>query len=588
MPRRTVAFEESRYDLDWYLQRLDEVRRVRDGEYFALCPCHEDSNPSLHITLRDEKILMHCFACSVSLPNVREALEGRGGRRGDTSIARAQRENARAGKSKAQARVSYPYAGSDGRTYVKHRRGRGKGKKIWWDPAPEEGIVLSLYGDLGEKGQVDVVESEEDVNALLRQGTNAVTAGGAGSFRPEHARELEGRDVRIWLHRDAEGARDAKRIAQMLAGLANSVRIVESFAGKDADEHLSAGYGVDDARDAHYIVVPQVRILEPLPGGDAILNAPAGVESFWGDSHSSLWACGEPFMLVGPQGVGKTTLMQQIVLARVGVRDGYVLGFRVALDERPVLYIAADRASQARRSFARMVSEDDRDLLNERLMFWKGPPPVDAGREPDAFFEWVVSSGCSTCIIDSLKDIAADLSKDETGSRVNIAFQRIIANGVEIGSLHHQRKATAENKKPKSLSDVYGSTWLTSGHGSVVLLWGAPGDLVVELSHLKQPAEIVGPLDVLHDHELGESRVLADGLDVRVHFKKGEDVTVRQAAKRLSHTDDPTRNEIEQARRKLTRLVREGKARVREGSNAGTAEKIYSILDANDLDRGSK
>jgi hypothetical protein len=293
-------------------------------------------------------------------------------------------------------------------------------------------------------------------------------------------------------------------------------------------------------------------------------------------------------MVVGPQGVGKTTLMQQVILARIGVRDPHVLGFPIEVDECPLLYLAADRASQARRSFARMVTEDDRDLLNERLRFWKGPPPFDAGREPDAFSEWVVSSGCSTCVIDSLKDIAADLSKDETGSRVNIAFQRIIANGVELGTLHHQRKATAENRKPKALSDVYGSTWLTSGHGSVLLVWGNPGDLVVELSHLKQPAEIVGPLDVLHDHETGTSRVLVDGLDVRVHFKKGEEVTVRQAAQRLSHTDNPTRNEIEQARRKLRRLVEEGKARVREGPNPGTAEKIYSILDANDLDAGAE
>jgi replicative DNA helicase len=186
-------------------------------------------------------------------------------------------------------------------------------------------------------------------------------------------------------------------------------------------------------------------------------------------------------------------------------------------------------------------------------------------------------------VIDSLKDIAADLSKDETGSRVNIAFQRIIASGVELGTLHHQRKASAENKKPKTLSDVYGSTWLTSGHGSVVLLWGNPGDLVVELSHLKQPAEIVGPLELLHDHDAGSSRVLADGMDIRVHLKRGEDVTVREAAQRLAHKNDPTRNEIEQARRKLRRLVREGRATVREGSNPGTAEKIYRLLDADDL-----
>ncbi len=33
-----------------------------------------------------------------------------------------------------------------------------------------------------------------------------------------------------------------------------------------------------------------------------------------------------------------------------------------------------------------------------------------------------------------------------------------------------------------------GSTWLTSGLGSVIVLDGEPGDPTVELRHLKQPA----------------------------------------------------------------------------------------------------
>jgi hypothetical protein len=50
---------------------------------------------------------------------------------------------------------------------------------------------------------------------------------------------------------------------------------------------------------------------------------------------------------------------------------------------------------------------------------------------------------------------------------------------------------------------VYGSTWLTSGLGSVIVLDGKPGDPTVELRHLKQPAEPVGPLTLRHDHTAG-------------------------------------------------------------------------------------
>jgi Holliday junction resolvasome RuvABC ATP-dependent DNA helicase subunit len=46
-------------------------------------------------------------------------------------------------------------------------------------------------------------------------------------------------------------------------------------------------------------------------------------------------------MLVGPDGVGKTTLAQQLALGQIGLRER-VLGMRVETIDRPLLYIAAD------------------------------------------------------------------------------------------------------------------------------------------------------------------------------------------------------------------------------------------------------
>jgi len=42
-------------------------------------------------------------------------------------------------------------------------------------------------------------------------------------------------------------------------------------------------------------------------------------------------------------------------------------------------------------------------------------------------------------------------------------------------------------------------TWLTSGAGSVILLNGQPGDPVVSLHPLKQPAAEVGPRGTRHE-----------------------------------------------------------------------------------------
>jgi len=52
---------------DTILAKLDKVRRVGDGRWVALCPGHEDKNPSLSIReLDDGRILLHDFAgCAV-------------------------------------------------------------------------------------------------------------------------------------------------------------------------------------------------------------------------------------------------------------------------------------------------------------------------------------------------------------------------------------------------------------------------------------------------------------------------------------------------------------------------------------------
>jgi hypothetical protein len=92
-------------------------------------------------------------------------------------------------------------------------------------------------------------------------------------------------------------------------------------------------------------------------------------------------------------------------------------------------------------------------------------------------------------------------------------FQEIIARGIELVLLHHERKAENAGRRASRLDDVYGSTWLTSGLGSVIALVGDPGDPTIELHHSKQPGEPVGPLTIRHDHANGLS-TLADAVSL--------------------------------------------------------------------------
>ena len=89
--------------------------------------------------------------------------------------------------------------------------------------------------------------------------------------------------------------------------------------------------------------------------------------------------------------------------------------------------------------------------------------------------------------------------------------------------LHHRKKQTTNAKI--GLDDVYGSTWLTSGMGSVVLLDGNPGDPLVEFRHLKFPVSEVGS----HDQASGLMTV-AEQVDLVAVAQAEGSITVKQAA----------------------------------------------------------
>lgn len=316
-----------------------------------------------------------------------------------------------------------------------------------------------------------------------------------------------------------------------------------------------------------------------VDGATFVLDGPTGVDPVWGDETQVAWSSGEPLLMNGPTGVGKTTLAQELALARMGKR-GDVLGLSVKPDERRVLYIAADRPPQAARSMRRMVNEEDRALLAARLVVWRGPLPYDLTRVPDVLAAMAEEFAAGTVIIDSLKDVASKLSEDDTGSKVNQAMQLACLAGVEVLALHHQRKRQQGGGKPRTLDDVYGSTWLTAGAGSVLLVWGEAGDAVVELSHLKQPVDAIGPLTLLHDHERGVTTVQGEVnlLDV---VRTSNGLTPQGAARALFQKESPEPNEVERARRRLEQLCKKELAyRVepkRGGSGGSEPARYYAV-----------
>lgn len=296
--------------------------------------------------------------------------------------------------------------------------------------------------------------------------------------------------------------------------------------------------------------------LRILPG-DAVFDVPAEPESLWGKGQESLWARGEGLMLYAATGLGKTTMAQRVGLALTGIGPAEVLGYPVEplRDGERLLYVAADRPRQAMRSLRRMVTEQDRETLHEK---WRWEPfrQLDA-MDPDAFLRICEREKARCLMLDSAKDLAGGPLKDEEpANRLVNAWQRCIANGIDVMLLHHPRKGQSADTPPTNVDEVYGSSNLTNSVGSVVVLYGGAGEGMVRFRQLKMPAEQISDMDVFIHYESGrlEKR---DYRDLNSFLQHGGWVSVRQVASFMhaKSTDRVEEGEKKKTQRELDSLV---------------------------------
>ena len=299
------------------------------------------------------------------------------------------------------------------------------------------------------------------------------------------------------------------------------------------------------------------------PAGSWLFEEHAEKPASWGRDDEILWPDDEPLVIAAPTGVGKTTLAALLVRSMVGLGDD-VLGYPVTPCDR-VLFLALDRPAQIRRAMRRIFTEADEAALDERLIVHPRPLAEDLGKNPELLVALAAEAQADRVFIDSVKDTISKVSDDESGGNYNRAVQLCCAEGRPTVSLHHQRKGQ-QGAKPNRLEDVYGSTWITAGAGSVVLLWGEAGSGSAELIHLKTPSTPVGPLSVQIDTFAGTMQVTR-GWDPLVWLRsRPEGVQIPDAARAMTGKD-PTRSTRERARRKLDALVQRGLARKAGGGD---------------------
>jgi hypothetical protein len=219
------------------LSRLRGVKRNGEG-WQALCPAHEDRNPSLSV--KDGStggVLLHCFA-GCSRDSVCAALGVDPRLLEPDEAYRSRRASSKARREPCRIVATYDYSDETRKLLFQvvrfepkqfqQRQPDSNGGWIW----NVKGVRRVLYRlpeilAADPSSMVFICEGEKDADRLAALNLVATTnPGGAGKWPDEYREPLRDRNVCILPDNDDAGRKHTERVASSLRGVASSVRIL--------------------------------------------------------------------------------------------------------------------------------------------------------------------------------------------------------------------------------------------------------------------------------------------------------------------------------------------------------------------------
>jgi len=544
--------------LSTILALLDDVRQVERDSWKALCPAHNDRNPSLSVSAGIEKdTVLHCHA-GCDFNDITKVLLKR--------VKKLEEDYYYQDKNKfIIGRVRRVYDDNGNKNFYQQTAEKPNidPNAIVWKNGSNADFKNTPYRlpevleAIKAGRRVFVVEGEKDANRLFSEGEIATcNSQGAGKWSTAHSRALKGcKRVFVIADNDDTGIKHAWKVHDELENIVTKVTVHRSPFTKDISDHLDFGHKLREIEEIDKPAPIHARI---VTGSSFVFDSPVEVPAVWGyNGKVVMWAEGQGCMIVAPQGVGKTTLGVLLLEARLGLTTA-VLDMPVKATDKSILYMAMDRPDQIASAMRRRFEVYGRSNaeLQEQLKVWPGPPEQDFARHPEALTELAHSLNADTIIIDSLKDAVIGLSKEETGQGWNTAVQLCLLNGIQVCILNHPVKKAGFDAKPMALDDVYGSGWITAGLGSVISLWGERTSAFAELTHLKQPAIPIDPLTVQRNGRTGEITVIGKILDWAFFFLHNPK-SVSDLAKEM-FPNEQSRANYAKAKRQVDDLIGRG------------------------------
>ena len=209
---------------------IDRTNAKNSGDgnsYLGLCPAHEDRNPSLSLTLGDNKILLNCHA-GCSFDGIVSAVGMNQSQffvHSDNSKTPQKKEVCRYRYEKKDGKHAFDVVRLEPKTF---RPQRPDGK---WSLEGVERVPYSLpelLQGVKDLKLIILLEGEKDVDSAMAMGLIATTfVGGAGKWRDEYSEYFRGADVVLIPDNDIPGLKGMTEIGTELHGIPSRIRMIE-------------------------------------------------------------------------------------------------------------------------------------------------------------------------------------------------------------------------------------------------------------------------------------------------------------------------------------------------------------------------
>lgn len=478
-----------------------EPRKNGQGWTFR-CPAHADRRPSGKLDVGgDGRALVKCHAgCELEALLDRIGLAAKdlfadSTGRGSGHVPDHPRKRRGAARSEAVAHppsrrivAAYDYQDEGGELRFQvvrfepkdFRQRRPDGRGGWtWNMADTRRVLYRLPAVLAAVERDDtvyVVEGEKDADCInaLPDGHHVATTnpGGAGKWKAEYSESLRGARVVIVQDRDDPGRQHAAEVGAALRGIAASVRIVEAAEGKDASDHLAAGFGL------HELVAVEAPEADDVDGqvtAAAILDPDAGklkyaVQDFLAEGLVTLFAA--------TWKTAKTFVAYTAALEAAIGRD--VLGHFPVVGPKRVLvlqfemprHVSVYRFLKIGNALDMTAADVARTLDSGSLVVLHPTWTLDTAEGLAAFRDRLSFYKPDVLVVDSLGGAfrSTDLN-DATAARAafDVAFRSVTKQRVAVLLLHHRRKRSTTERRgaPADGDSVLGSQAWPAAAGSV-------------------------------------------------------------------------------------------------------------------------